>query len=142
MHGPYNSLAALILLSACSPAPAGEQTAKPEPTAYSSAVALNSSPVPPSADALVGHWNGPEGLFLDIKARDAATGLYPITLKDNLDTQADYQATATAGGMTFTRAGKTVTAVKGDGAQTGFKYLADKKDCLILVAGAEGYCRD
>ena len=127
-------LSTAILVAACSPPTAADQAAVPTPPA--------SAPASPSADALVGQWNGPEGLFLDLKPRDAATGLYPMTLKDNLDSQAEYEATATAEGFTFTREGKTVTGVKGDGAQTGFKYLVDKKNCLILVDGAEGYCRD
>ncbi len=139
------ALACVLLLAACSPPPAAsDQAARPTPPADAPAKAPADAvgPSAPSADDLVGLWAGPEGLFLDIKARNAATGLYPITLKDNLDGQAEYQAWATEGGLTFTRAGKTVTAVKGVGARTGFTDLADKADCLILVAGVEGYCRD
>jgi len=93
-----------------------------------------------SADAWIGRWTGPEGLFLDI-APGTTSGNYALTLKDNLDTQADYTAKAVDGGIAFTRNGKPVTIHAGTGKDTGFKYLVDKTDCLILVPGKEGYCR-
>lgn len=107
--------------------------------------AARETPPPPAealaTDAWVGRWIGPEGLFLDIKARDAS-GNYPLTLKDNLDTQADYVATPSGEGLAFHRGDDAVTIRAGTGVETGFKYLAGKRDCLILVAGQEGYCRD
>ena len=41
----------------------------------------------------------------------------------------------------FERDGKDLTIRPGTGAETGFKWLADKENCLIVVAGQEGYCR-
>lgn len=89
-----------------------------------------------------GRWTGPEGLFLDIKpAKDGQPGHFALTIKDNLDTQGDYEGTAQDGTIVFTRNGKTETIRPGTGPETGFKYLADKKDCLIVQTGKEGYCR-
>lgn len=128
---------ALSLLAACNQPAANPQAEAP-------AAAPESAPsAPPSlvADTWVGRWTGPEGLFLDIKP-GAAAGLYTLTLKDNLDAQADYPAQAAGDAITFTRAGKLETIRAGTGTETGFKYLAAKRDCLIVVPGAEGYCRD
>lgn len=125
---------ALACLGGCGPAPApADKAASPSP-----------SPPPvasPVADTWLGHWNGPEGLFLDLAA-GTEPGRYKMTLKDNLDTQADYDAETAGSGLVFMRGGKPVAIRAGTGAETGFKYLADKTDCLILVVGQEGYCRD
>lgn len=136
------SACALLLLSACNQ-PAANSQAEAPASAPEPAPAETPDSAPPSlvTDTWVGKWTGPEGLFLEIKA-GATPGAYALTLKDNLDTQADYPAQATGDMITFTRAGKTETIRAGTGAETGFKYLADKRDCLIVVANTEGYCRD
>jgi hypothetical protein len=72
----------------------------------------------------------------------AGEGRYRLTLKDNLDSEATYDAQAVDDRLQFVRAGETLTIRPGPGAETGFKWLAEKKDCLIVVAGREGYCRD
>ena len=41
----------------------------------------------------------------------------------------------------FVRDGKDLAIRPGNGDETGFKYLAGKQDCLIVIAGQEGYCR-
>ncbi len=41
----------------------------------------------------------------------------------------------------FTHGGIVQTIRPGTGAQTGFKQLAGKQDCLILIVDKEGYCR-
>lgn len=92
------------------------------------------------ADGWTGRWTGPEGLFLDV-AKGEVPGTYRLTLKDNLDSQADYVGKAVENGIAFTRAGKTVTIHAGPGHDTGFKYLIEKENCLILETGKEGYCR-
>ena len=50
--------------------------------------------------------------------------------------------TADGSQVVFERNGRTETLRAGFGKETGFKYLADKQDCLILVLNMEGYCRD
>lgn len=90
----------------------------------------------------VGRWTGPEGLFLDIKpSKDGTAGQFALTIKDNLDTQGSYTGVAQDGAIAFERNGKQETIRPGTGPETGFKYLVDKKDCLIVQEGKEGYCR-
>lgn len=97
--------------------------------------------VPPT-DAWVGRWLGPEGLFLDI-TKDASGGVghYAIVNRDNLDREESYSGVAEGSTIRFVRDGKDLVIQPGTGADTGFKYLADKTDCLIVVKGSEGYCR-
>lgn len=93
-------------------------------------------------DAWVGRWTGPEGLFLDIQpSPDGQPAHYAITNKDNLDRQGDYSGLAEGTTIRFVRDGKDLVIRPGIGDQTGFKYLAGKQDCLIVIPGQEGYCR-
>ncbi|WP_030540002.1 hypothetical protein [Sphingobium sp. DC-2] len=93
-------------------------------------------------DDWVGRWTGPEGLFLDIQpSPNGKPGHYAIANRDTLDRQADYAGVREGAAIRFTRDGKDVTIRPGSGEETGFKYLAGKSDCLILVPGREGYCR-
>ncbi|WP_405053535.1 hypothetical protein [Sphingobium sp. WCS2017Hpa-17] len=93
-------------------------------------------------DDWVGKWTGPEGLFLDIQpSPDGKPGHYALTNKDNLDRQGDYPGVAEGTTIRFVRDGKDLAIRPGNGDETGFKYLAGKTDCLIVVKGQEGYCR-
>lgn len=93
-------------------------------------------------DDWVGKWTGPEGLFLDIQpSPDGKPGHYALTNKDNLDRQGDYPGVAEGTTIRFVRDGKDLAIRPGNGDETGFKYLAGKADCLIVVPGQEGYCR-
>lgn len=93
-------------------------------------------------DEWLGRWNGPEGLFLDIQpSPDGQPGHYALTNRDTLDREASYAGVAEGETIHFKRDGKDLAIRPGSGVETGFKYLADKKDCLIVVAGQEGYCR-
>jgi hypothetical protein len=95
-----------------------------------------------ATDAWIGRWAGPEGLFLDIQpSPDGQPGHYAITNKDNLDRQDDYSGVADGSTIRFVRDGKDIALRPGKGGETGFKYLADKQDCLIAIPGVEGYCR-
>lgn len=92
--------------------------------------------------AWVGRWTGPEGLFLDIRpAAGGAAGAFTLTIKDTLDTQGTYAGTAEHERISFERNGRKEAIRPGTGAETGFKYLADKQNCLIIQPGKEGYCR-
>jgi hypothetical protein len=93
-------------------------------------------------DDWVGKWTGPEGLFLDIQpSPNGKPGHYALTNKDNLDRQGDYPGIAEGSTIRFVRDGKDLAIRPGTGEETGFKYLAGKSDCLIVVPGQEGYCR-
>jgi hypothetical protein len=59
----------------------------------------------------------------------------------NLDRQGDYPGVAEGSTIRFVRDGKDLAIRPGKGDETGFKYLAGKQDCLIVVPGQEGYCR-
>ena len=126
----------LALVSACGQAPSAPSPdeALPAPAAFDDSTSRTAV-----TDPWAGRWVGPEGLFLNIEP--AGEGAYRLTLKDNLDSQAEYDAQVQGGGLAFVRKGETIVIRPGTGAETGFKYLADKTNCLIVVAGREGYCR-
>lgn len=118
------TLAPLLVLGACSPSPAPVQAVSDTST----------SGVP---DRWLGRWQGPEGTFLEIAG---TPGAYRVTVQ-NLDGPRSFDATAASGSVSFVRDGIKETVRAGTGAETGMKWLADKKDCLVVKAG-EGYCRD
>lgn len=93
-------------------------------------------------DDWIGSWAGPEGLYLDILASSSGEpGNYLLVSKDNLDRQGHYSGMADGAAIRFQRDGQDLTIRAGTGKDTGFKYLADKQDCLIVIPGKEGYCR-
>lgn len=137
-------------LTACTPAAdtneaANAMASAPEVETIEDADAMNGADGPVGrlpTDDWVGRWMGPEGLFLDIQpAPDGRPGSYALTNKDSLDRQGDYDGVAEGGMIGFTRDGQALTIRPGSGGETGFKYLVDKTDCLIVVPGQEGYCR-
>ncbi|WP_443750402.1 hypothetical protein [Asticcacaulis solisilvae] len=85
---------------------------------------------------LTGKWTGPEGTWLDIAPKGEG---YRVTVS-NLDGPRDFDGTADDGGIRFMRDGQTFVIRPGNGDDTGMKWLAGKKDCLIVAPG-EGYCR-
>ncbi|ANF57170.1 hypothetical protein [Halotalea alkalilenta] len=125
--GPIVLLTA-IALSACSSKTADPYPAVPQPSAA-------------DTQAWVGRWNGPEGTFLELFPSGEPDQMR-MTLKDNLDSQADYRVEIQGQTLRFLRHGVLETIRPGSGAETGFKWLADKQDCLIVVPEEEGYCRD
>ncbi|WP_313512270.1 hypothetical protein [Pseudomonas sp.] len=116
------------------------------PATDSSAVPRQAPAVPttevPPTDRWIGRWLGPEGLFLEIRAdAEQGDGHYVLTLKSDLDGQADFDAQADGETIRFVRGGAQQTIRPGTGVETGFKWLADKSNCLIIRSGQEGYCR-
>ncbi|KQW45859.1 hypothetical protein ASD88_10835 [Pelomonas sp. Root662] len=83
-----------------------------------------------------GRWLGPEGTYLEVSG---GPGTYSITVR-NLDGPRSFDAKAGSGTLVFVRDGTVETIRRGNGTDTGMKWLADKRDCLIVKAG-EGYCR-
>ncbi|SCW40799.1 hypothetical protein SAMN02927924_00499 [Sphingobium faniae] len=93
-------------------------------------------------DDWVGRWTGPEGLFLDIQpSPDGKPGHYAIANQDTLDRKGDYSGIAEGATIRFVREGQDLAIRPGKGEETGFKYLADRSECLIVIPGREGYCR-
>jgi hypothetical protein len=129
---PISIVTFAFVLAACGgptqPASSAAQTA---PTAPAPKFALKS---------WEGRWVAPEGLFADING--AADGGYQVTMRYTLDDEAVFTAREVGDTLQFTRDGVELTARQGKGDDTGFKYLAGKQDCLIVVADKEGYCRD
>jgi hypothetical protein len=89
------------------------------------------------ASPLLGQWNGPEGTYLLIAGN---SGKYALTIR-NLDGPRTFEGTGVGDTIVFTRDGKQQTVRASDGAATGMKWLADKKNCVTIDTG-EGYCRD
>lgn len=80
-----------------------------------------------------GKWVGPDGLFVtitpDVEAKIA------LEMQSDLDTKDTYVGTVNADGISFKRGEETLTLKKATGDETGLKYLAGKKDCLMVVSG-------
>lgn len=118
-------LACLILVASCSEGPGD---------LLPPAAAI---PVVTGPEKMLGQWNGPEGTFVQLAG---ASGKYAITIR-NLDGPRAFQGQATGGGIAFERDGKAENIRLTNGAGTGMKWLADKKNCIVIQPG-EGYCRD
>lgn len=122
-------LAVVLLAAACAPA----ERSSPPPA---STTAPATTAVPP-ADAWLGEWKGVEGTFLRLERKGPG---YAVTIA-NLDGPRTFDAAAAGDVVTFARDGRTETIRATDGAGTGMKWLADRKDCLVVTAGSEGFCR-
>jgi hypothetical protein len=125
---PIPALALAAAMSGCGQRPA-EPARPPAPLP---------SPAPAAAtDAWLGQWTGPEGTFLNLAG---GRGSYEVTIR-NLDGPRKFAGKADGAAVTFERDGTRKTLRATDGAGTGMKWLAGKKDCLALRSG-EGWCRD
>ncbi len=90
-----------------------------------------------ATDAWVGKWNGPEGTFLNIEGNK---GVYTVTIQ-NLDGPKQFEGKTLGDRISFIRDGIGETIHVSDGKDIGMKWLADKKNCLMIREG-EGFCRD
>jgi hypothetical protein len=143
-------LAAPLALAACAQsAPDPSPSATPservgpvaEPRGEPAAVPVNDATPTGAAAAekrYIGRWIGVEGMFLDVAPRSG--GGVTMAMQWDLDHRGTFQGSVTAEGLRFMRNGVAEVAVPGTGDQTGLKWLAGKKDCLIVKSG-EGYCR-
>ena len=129
-------LTAVALLTACDKA---KEAPKPAPPSVQATLV----PQTPPTDQWVGKWIGVEGLHLTIAKDDSiGRGHYLLTMQYGLDADSSgtFKGEAAEDGIAFTRPDGPQLLRAGDGAATGLKWLADKKDCLIVTTG-EGYCR-
>ncbi len=106
----------------------------PSPVATSNPPTTSTAP---AVDQWLGKWNGPEGTFLQLAG---GNGTYEVTIQ-NLDGPRTFKATAAGDRFEFERDGVRESVRASNGAETGMKWLSEKKDCLTVKAG-EGYCRD
>ncbi|QGP80961.1 hypothetical protein [Sphingobium sp. CAP-1] len=152
-RAPFIPLLAALLLAGCTQkadhsdaANAGASAPMIETVDDADTVPTNAAAAAADArlptDDWVGRWTGPEGLFLDIQpSPNGKPGHYALTNRDNLDRQADYPGVADGATIRFVRDGQDLAIHPGKGDETGFKHLAGKADCLIVIARQEGYCR-
>ena len=140
------AVAAVVLLSACSPKPGTDEIASSQASesaamsitaaeAASQAVAEAMTSV--DATGYVGKWIGPEGTALTITP---AGSEYEVVIT-NLDGPRTFTGTLQGDGVHITRDAAPLVIHKGDGQATGMKWLADKKNCLVIAAN-EGFCKD
>jgi hypothetical protein len=90
-------------------------------------------------DGWAGKWIGPEGMYVDVKP--LGKGQFLLKMQSDLDTKGTYTGSAEEHGIRFTRNGEALRLYRTNGNETGLKYLAGKKECLMVKSG-EGYCRD
>ncbi|VXC77085.1 hypothetical protein [Sphingomonas sp. 8AM] len=145
-------LAVPLTLAACAqPAPDPSPSATPServgplaaPRDEPGGGQLRDNAVEPAAPAALeerylGRWIGVEGMFLDVTRREG--GGVTLDMQWDLDHRGTFDGSVTAEGLRFMRNGVAELAVPGNGDATGLKWLAGKKDCLIVKSG-EGYCR-
>jgi hypothetical protein len=140
------ALAAVLAVSACSPKPSDEQVAASQASesaamsitaaeAASQAVAGAMASV--DATGYVGKWTGPEGTSLTVTPAGSA---YEVIIT-NLDGPRTFTGTLEGDGIHIVRDAAPLVIHKGDGQATGMKWLAEKRDCLVVAAN-EGYCKD
>lgn len=92
----------------------------------------------PVTDQWLGRWPGVQGTYLELARHQDG---YAITIR-NLDGPSTYQGRVAGDHLEFTRDGKTETIRSGNGQDTGMKWLLEKKNCLVIQKGSEGFCRD
>lgn len=105
------------------------------------AVAVTTPTATPSAAAFhewLGVWNGPEGTYLELIAKDDST--FTVLIQD-LDEERSFVGTAGTDYIQFERDGVQEKIRATNGEDTGMKWLADSERCLTINEG-EGYCRD
>nr|WP_248453663.1 hypothetical protein [Sphingopyxis sp. MSC1_008] len=141
------SAAALVLLAGCekaeAPAPAPTDATTTEVPVETmppeGAEATDPATAPHRFASWAGKWTGVEGMYATITP--AAPGKYKLEMQSDLDTKGTYDGEDSEHGIKFKRGAEELSLHRGSGDETGLKYLAGKKECLIVKTG-EGYCRD
>jgi len=136
--------AALVLLTGCekaeAPAPAETTTTEvPVETVPDETAPDDSATASHRFASWAGKWTGVEGMYVTITT--AEPGKYKLEMQSDLDTKGSYDGEDSEHGIKFKRGSEELSLRRGSGDETGLKYLAGKKDCLIVKPG-EGYCRD
>ncbi len=142
----FAGAAALVLLAGCekaeAPAPTDTATTTEVPVeTVPSETATTEDPAtaPHRFASWAGKWTGVEGMYATITT--AEPGKYKLEMQSDLDTKGTYDGADSERGITFKRGTEELSLRRGSGDETGLKYLAGKKECLIVKTG-EGYCRD
>lgn len=143
------SAAALVLLAGCekaeapAPAPTDATTTEVpvETVPAEGAEATDPATAPHRFASWAGKWIGVEGMYATITATEP--GKYKLEMQSGTDdsTKGTYVGEDSEHGIKFKRGSEELGLRRGNGDETGLKYLAGKKECLIVKEG-EGYCRD
>ncbi len=88
-------------------------------------------------DRWLGEWKGVEGTYLRLARKGEK---YDITIAD-LDGPKTYEGVGAGDHIEFQRGGNTESIRAASGEQTGMKWLATEKNCLVVRFGSEGFCR-
>lgn len=88
-----------------------------------------------STDPWLSKWDGPEGTYLLLTKHE---NTYLIKIQ-SLDGPTNYEGVSVRDTIQFKRNGNIESIHAGSGADTGMKWLLEKKNCLIIKAG-EGFC--
>jgi hypothetical protein len=118
--------------------PASSPVASPASSPTGSPAATDTTGKP-TETAFVGKWNGPEGTFLNITKKGEK---FELEIKNLDPASKKYEGTLKDGVIEFTRDGKPATAKPANGDETGMKWLAGKKNCLVITKNSEGFCKD
>lgn len=119
--------------------PAASPSATPAASPSGSPAASPAGPPAANkADAMTGKWPGAEGTYLNITKKGEK---FSIEIA-NLDGPKTFEGTAKGDAIEFTRNGKTETVKHATGDETGMKWFAGKKECLVVTKGSEGFCRN
>ncbi|WP_262408023.1 hypothetical protein [Sphingopyxis sp. OPL5] len=138
---------AMVLLAGCekaeAPAPAPtETTVVPDETVPADDATdpeADPATAPHRFASWAGKWTGVEGMFVTITPGEP--GKYKLEMQSDLDTKGTYDGNDSEHGIKFKRGNEELSLRRGNGDETGLKWLAGKKECLIVKDG-EGYCRD
>jgi hypothetical protein len=129
-----------FFFAACTPETKPVNSPPPSPSAspVSSPVAVNENPTTGKPESLAGRWQGAEGTYLNVEKKGDK---FEIEIKD-LDASKKYDGMAKGDAIEFTRDGKTESITAATGDETGMKWLAGKKNCVVITKSKEGYCKD
>jgi len=141
------SAMALVLLTGCEKAEAPAPTDTPttteevpvETVPAEGAEATDPATASHRFESWAGKWTGVEGMYAAITPTEP--GKYKLEMQSDLDTKGTYDGEDSEHGIKFKRGSEELSLRRGSGDETGLKYLAGKKECLIVKEG-EGYCRD
>ena len=141
------SAAALVVLAGCekaeAPAPTDATTTEVpvETVPPEGAEATDPATAPHRFASWAGKWTGVEGMYATITPGEP--GKYKLEMQSGTDesTKGSYDGGDSEHGIKFKRGTEELSLRRGNGDETGLKYLAGKKECLIVKSG-EGYCRD
>lgn len=137
-------VAAIGVLGACTSTPDVKPAPNVAPSpAVSPVVSPSVDPKAPAATpsakvvALEGKWPGVEGTFLNVTKK---ADKYSIEIK-NLDKTETFEGVAKGDTIEFKRKDKLEAIKAATAEETGMKWLAGEKNCVVITKGSEGFCR-